>query len=226
MAGDNSGQQPVLAASGLRGRVEPRPDVLSGALSDAIFAASLDEVVAGTAPAAYGDPAAFFAATHPSAGIKTLLAETLGRLSGCRPDAPPIIRLETNLGGGKTHSLIAAYHAALRGLNPLVAPEFVDVDLLPAQPVRVGVFVGTGSGAISFAEIDGVRPHTPGRLCVLLSRHRQACVVVGRSTDRGLLDGVPPATPGFFGWDPDPVLDGWDVHAEIFRLLEPHVVAA
>jgi hypothetical protein len=64
----------------------------------------------------------------------------------------------------------------------------------------------------------------PGRLCVLLTRHRQACIVVGRDTDRALLEGVPPATPGFLGWDPDPVLDGWDAHEGVFRLLEPHVI--
>jgi hypothetical protein len=65
----------------------------------------------------------------------------------------------------------------------------------------------------------------PGRLCVLLTRHRQACIVVGRDTDRALLEGVPPATPGFLGWDPDPVLDGWDAHEGVFRLLEPHVIS-
>ncbi len=66
----------------------------------------------------------------------------------------------------------------------------------------------------------------PGRLCVLLTRHRQACIVVGRDTDRTLLEGVPPATPGFLGWDPDPILDGWDAHEGVFRLLEPHVIQA
>jgi hypothetical protein len=66
----------------------------------------------------------------------------------------------------------------------------------------------------------------PGRLCVLLTRHRQACIVVGRDTDRALLEGVPPATPGFLGWDPDPVLDGWDAHEGVFRLLEPHMIPA
>lgn len=66
----------------------------------------------------------------------------------------------------------------------------------------------------------------PGRLCVLLTRHRQGCIVVGRTTDRSLLEAVPPATPGFLGWDPDPVLDGWDAHEGVFRLLEPHVVGA
>jgi AAA domain len=66
----------------------------------------------------------------------------------------------------------------------------------------------------------------PGRLCVLLTRHRQACIVVGRDTDMALLEGVPPATPGFLGWDPDPILDGWDAHEGVFRLLEPHVIPA
>jgi hypothetical protein len=80
--------------------VEPREDILEGTLSEAIFAASLDEVVAGSAPAVYGDPETFFVGTHPSAGLKTLLDEALGRVGGEKPDAPSVIRLETNLGGG------------------------------------------------------------------------------------------------------------------------------
>jgi hypothetical protein len=64
----------------------------------------------------------------------------------------------------------------------------------------------------------------PGRLCVLLTRHRQACIVVGRDSDRTLLEGIPPATPGFLGWDPDPVLDGWDVHEAVFSFLDSHVI--
>src|SRR3712207_1242861 len=90
----------------------PRADVTEGTLADAIFAASLEEVVRGTAPAVYGDPVAFFAGTHPSAGLRALLDESLGRIGGGRPDAASVIRLETNLGGGKTHNLIALYHAA------------------------------------------------------------------------------------------------------------------
>jgi hypothetical protein len=61
----------------------------------------------------------------------------------------------------------------------------------------------------------------PGRLCVLLTRHRQVCVVVGRVGDDELLkDQIPPPTPAFLGWDPDPVLDGWEVHREVFAALE------
>jgi hypothetical protein len=62
----------------------------------------------------------------------------------------------------------------------------------------------------------------PGRLCVLLTRHRQACVVVGRAGDRELLeDQLPPPTAAYLGWDPDPVLDGWEVHREVFAAIEP-----
>lgn len=64
----------------------------------------------------------------------------------------------------------------------------------------------------------------PGRLCVLLTRHRHACIVVGRETDRALLEGIPPATPAYLGWRSDPVLDGWSTHEAIFTLLEPHHV--
>src|SRR5262245_50383630 len=62
----------------------------------------------------------------------------------------------------------------------------------------------------------------PGRLCVLLTRHRQACVVVGRVGDRDLLeDQLPPPTAAYLGWDPDPLLDGWEVHREVFGALDP-----
>jgi hypothetical protein len=46
------------------------------------------------------------------------------------------------------------------------------------------------------------------------------------SVCRSVLARAGPATPGFLGWDPDPVLDGWDAHEGVFRLLEPHVIAA
>ena len=48
----------------------------------------------------------------------------------------------------------------------------------------------------------------PGRLCVMLTRHRQACIVVGRAADRELVAGIPPATPCYVGWDANPALDG------------------
>jgi len=141
--------------------VAPRDDVLAGELTDAVFAASLDEVVAGTAPDAYGRPDVFFAATYPSAGLRSLLEEALGRVGGGRRAAAPVIRIETNLGGGKTHNLIALWHAARGDLDRMRAMEFMDPGLLPDAPVpQLAVFVGTAAGATSFPAVDGVAPNT------------------------------------------------------------------
>lgn len=62
----------------------------------------------------------------------------------------------------------------------------------------------------------------PGRMCVMLTRHRHACIVVGRAGDRELVAGIPPATPAYTGWDLDPGLDGWYAHEGVFNALEPH----
>jgi hypothetical protein len=65
----------------------------------------------------------------------------------------------------------------------------------------------------------------PGRLCVMLSRHRHACIVVGNTCDRLLLDGIPPATPGYLGdQQSDAVLDGWKAHEQVLDQLGMHAV--
>ena len=141
--------------------VMPRAEVLSGELTEAMFAAALEDVVAGTAPADYQDPAVFFAASYPSGGLKALLNESLGRLGGGKPDAAGVIRVETSLGGGKTHNLIALYHAARGFLTDLQAAAFMDPDLVPATPVeQIGVLVGTDAGATTFPELHGITPKT------------------------------------------------------------------
>jgi len=86
---------------------KPREEVLKGELKEQQFAASLTKVLRGTAEPVYGDPATFFANTFATGGLKSLLREALGRLSGKRPDGASVIRLETSFGGGKTHNLIA-----------------------------------------------------------------------------------------------------------------------
>ena len=61
----------------------------------------------------------------------------------------------------------------------------------------------------------------PGRLCVLLTRHRHACLVIGRSGDaEPLEDRPPPSTPAYLGWRADPVLDGWEIHRRVFSAIE------
>ena len=56
----------------------------------------------------------------------------------------------------------------------------------------------------------------------MLTRHRHACVVIGRVADRDLVRGIPPATPSYVGWEPNPALDGWYVHEAVFAALGKH----
>jgi AAA domain len=61
-----------------------------------------------------------------------------------------------------------------------------------------------------------------GRLCVLATRHRQACILVGRESDRELLEGIPPSGEAWLGRADEPLLEGWDTHRAVFAALEPH----
>lgn len=143
--------------------LEPRDDVLTGELTESRFAAGLEDVIAGRAADAYGKPSEFFARTYPSEGLRTLLNEALGRLRGTRPDAASILRLETAFGGGKTHNLIALYHAARGGLPDADAPSFLDPAVLEGDggEPAIAAFVGTTAGASTFPEVAGVSASTP-----------------------------------------------------------------
>jgi len=79
-------------------------------------------------------------------------------------------------------------------------------------------FVAAIHPLAGLAEADGFHLD-PGRLCVMLTRHRHACVVVGRAGDSDLLAAVPPATPAYLGWEVDAVLDGWTTHRSIYSTL-------
>ncbi|MCM8747172.1 DUF499 domain-containing protein [Thermomicrobium sp. CFH 73360] len=119
----------------------PRPEVLSGELRDDLFAASLASVVLGTAEPVYQDPERFFSQTYPTMQLRTFLREALGRLTGSDPSANGVLLLETPFGGGKTHALIALYHAA-RGER--AAARVVGEMPLPERgSVSVAAVVGT-----------------------------------------------------------------------------------
>ena len=64
-----------------------------------------------------------------------------------------------------------------------------------------------------------------GRMCVLATRHRHACLVVGRDGDRALVEGLPPATPSWPGAQTDDILQGWEIHRNVFRALDPFRVS-
>lgn len=88
--------------------VTPHKDVASGRYQQAEFAADLWQVHLGEGGAEYRDPVEFFRRTFLTESLKRLLVGAVQRLSGKAGD--PVVQLQTNFGGGKTHSMLALYH--------------------------------------------------------------------------------------------------------------------
>jgi predicted AAA+ superfamily ATPase len=88
--------------------VSPHKDVASGRYQQAEFAADLWQVHIGEGVDEYRDPVEFFRRTCLTVSLKGLLVGAVRRLSGTGGD--PVIQLQTNFGGGKTHSMLALYH--------------------------------------------------------------------------------------------------------------------
>jgi predicted AAA+ superfamily ATPase len=87
---------------------QPHDDVAAGRFALAEFAADLYQVSRGEGRAEYTEPAEFFRRTYLTDGLRRLLTEAVGRVTG--DGGAPVVDLQTNFGGGKTHSMIALYH--------------------------------------------------------------------------------------------------------------------
>jgi predicted AAA+ superfamily ATPase len=107
--------------------VTPHADVASGRYQQAEFAADLWQVHLGEGTDEYRKPAEFFRRTFLTESLKRLLVSGLQRIAGTGGD--PVVQLQTNFGGGKTHSMLALYH-----LFSGVAPsELAGVDVVLAE---------------------------------------------------------------------------------------------
>jgi predicted AAA+ superfamily ATPase len=121
----------------------PHPDVASGRYQQAEFAADLWQVYLGEGSDEYRDSVEFFRRTYLTESLKGLLVNAIRRLSGRGGD--PVVQLQTNFGGGKTHSMLALYHL-FSGQSPGELPgaetvlEEAGVNSLPQ--VRRAVLVG------------------------------------------------------------------------------------
>ncbi len=88
--------------------VTPHKDVASGRYQQAEFAADLWQVHLGEGTDEYRNPVEFFRRTYLTESLKRLLVGAVQRLAGQGGD--PVVQLQTNFGGGKTHSMLALYH--------------------------------------------------------------------------------------------------------------------
>ncbi|WP_040525708.1 DUF499 domain-containing protein [Gordonia effusa] len=95
--------------------LSPHPDVASGNFNAAEFAADLYSVANPTSDTKknteYSDPASFFERTYLTHGLRDLINRNVRRLTGDM-NASPVVNLQTNFGGGKTHSMLALWHLA------------------------------------------------------------------------------------------------------------------
>jgi len=138
--------------------VEPHQDVATGEFQQAEFAADLAKVHNGSAPSEYRNPREFFARTYLTDGLSTLLISAAKRLSGSGGD--PVVELQTNFGGGKTHSMLALYHMVggtpvedLPGLDQLMSRNGLKVP----DKVNRAVLVGTSRGPQDVISLEGGR---------------------------------------------------------------------
>src|SRR5438094_5929216 len=130
--------------------VTPHADVASGRYQQAEFAADLWQVHLGEGTDEYRKPAEFFRRTYLTESLKRLLVGGVQRLAGKGGD--PVVQLQTNFGGGKTHSMLALYHL-VSGTAPSELPgidsvmQDAEVTTLPTakRVVLVGNKISPGN---------------------------------------------------------------------------------
>jgi predicted AAA+ superfamily ATPase len=130
--------------------VTPHRDVASGKYQQAEFAADLWQVYLGEAAAEYQHPTEFFHRTFITEGLHKLLSNAVHRLTGQGGD--PVIELQTNFGGGKTHSMLALYHlfsgtpaVELPGMENVLKDAQSEIPASVNRAVIVGTKISPGN---------------------------------------------------------------------------------
>ncbi|HMS73515.1 MAG TPA: DUF499 domain-containing protein, partial [Baekduia sp.] len=110
----------------------------------------------------YGKPEEFFRRTFLTEGLRDLLLNATRRLRGEGGD--PVVQLQTNFGGGKTHSLIALFHlaagyepATLPGVGQMLAESGVGAPPEGRRAVLVGQMINPGAPS---EKTDGTKVNT------------------------------------------------------------------
>jgi uncharacterized protein len=169
----------------------PHPDVASGRYAQAEFAADLAQVHRGEGTDEYRDPVEFYQRTFLTHGLRHLLSGAMLRLAGRGGDL--VVELQTNFGGGKTHSLLALFHladhpnqASLPGIDSLMS----EIGLAALPKGRKAVLVGTAlSPGQPNCSADGFETRTLwGELACQLGK-AEGYAMVAQSDQAGISPG-------------------------------------
>src|SRR6266446_1347013 len=130
--------------------VTPHADVASGRYQQAEFAADLWQVHLGEGTDEYRKPAEFFRRTYLTESLTRLLVGAVQRLASQGGD--PVVQLQTNFGGGKTHSMLALFHlfsgkpaSELSGVESVLAEAGVEKLPKVNRVVLVGNKISPGN---------------------------------------------------------------------------------
>ncbi|MEN3052978.1 MAG: DUF499 domain-containing protein [Candidatus Methanosuratincola petrocarbonis] len=114
-------------------------DIKFGRFDPSRFAVELHAVLDGTADPVYIDSKLFLSNTYPTSNMAFILKEALKRLSS--KGSQPVFILDTEFGGGKTHTLLLLYHVFS---NRSIGTEFIrdlgidkEIDVLEVPEVRL-----------------------------------------------------------------------------------------
>jgi hypothetical protein len=140
---------PSSGLASWRDIITPHPDVASGRYLQAEFAADLHQVWRNEGAGEYRKPVEFFRRTFLTDGLRELLCNGVRRWSTDGGD--PVVELQTNFGGGKTHSMIALYHLAaghppreLAGVEGMLASAKLGAPPAVNRVVLVGQMIDPG----------------------------------------------------------------------------------
>lgn len=133
--------------------VMPHEDVASGRYQQAEFAADLWQVHLGEGTDEYRNPVEFYRRTFLTESLKEMLTSALQRLT--KGSGDPVVQLQTNFGGGKTHSMLALYHlfsgvapTELAGVDAILSVAGVSAVPTARRVVLVGNKISPGNPSV------------------------------------------------------------------------------
>ncbi|MCM3921232.1 Swt1 family HEPN domain-containing protein [Frankia sp. AiPs1] len=141
----------------------PHDDVATGNFHASEFAADLYKVATGgESDNDYADPVEFFRRTYLTEGLRDLVGRAVRRLSG-DDNVSPVINLQTNFGGGKTHSMLSLWHVAAGlpvGKFPQETQELLTANGYAGTKVNRVAIVGNHLSPSGATKDDGTRVNT------------------------------------------------------------------